>query len=556
MSELRLVPAALIVWLVSLAVICFGPAAAAGVLVVGCVALVCVHQRGQAILAGGLGACGLCLTWVRMAAAKSHELGSEVAGSGVVGTVRDAPEQMDSGDWFLRVVVDGYPAPVPVFCETLPDEVAPGAVVEVAGTVSESGRAGVGAHAVNGAVEIVEAPQGFSAIAVTVRERFSQAVVEAVGEHSQGLIPGMVLGDTTLQSAEEEQDYVVTGLSHLSAVSGQNCTYVATAALLVARLCRLGLRAQLAWAGLALIVYAGLVGTEPSVLRATATGLVGFLAIVGSTRAEPVHALSLAVIGLILVDSDLAVSYGFALSVAATVGIVAVSPLIYRALAPTGWPDIVVRALSVAIAADVATAPIIAGMAGRVSLVAAAANVLVSPFTGVITVVGMLAAILAQLSQVVAYPLLWLIQPMTWWIRTVAEVGAGLPGTTIEASPIAVIVAYGWIMAGFFLRRSLLTLGTAVCIVVAVQVMGSTVGAGPWTRVVDSASLSAHVVDTEDDIEPVPDGTQLVVVLDPGGRPHERPVVTRTGVPVIYPNRDGKVDIFSDGSQRSRAGHF
>ncbi|EJZ82577.1 hypothetical protein HMPREF9719_00484 [Corynebacterium otitidis ATCC 51513] len=64
-------------------------------------------------------------------------------------------------------------------------------------------------------------------LAAWVRGRLRGAVERAVGERSQGLIPGVVLGDTSLQDAVEQQAYVDSGLSHLSAVSGANIALVA-----------------------------------------------------------------------------------------------------------------------------------------------------------------------------------------------------------------------------------------------------------------------------------------------------------------------------------------
>ena len=204
---------------------------------------------------------------------------------------------------------------------------------------------------------------------------------------------------------------------------------------------------------MALVVYAGLIGPEPSVLRATVSGLVGLVAVISSSRAEPIHALCLSIIGLILVDSDLAVNYAFALSVAATGSIVALSPLIYQALGRTGWPDIFVRVLSVAIAADMATAPLIAAMVGRIPVASVVANVLVSPVTGMVTVLGMAAAILAQISHVLAAPVLWVVGPLGGWVRTVAEAIARAPHATVEVAPALVVVCYGWILAGFIVAR-------------------------------------------------------------------------------------------------------
>lgn len=520
MRELRLVPPAAAVWLSALTVILCGPAWALGTLgalVVGCLVL---RAYGQAILCGGLGACSAAVAWARCAAARAVDLGETFTG-----TVSGAPKRLDTGNWIVNVNVDGYPVSVPVFTEEL-EPLAAGTTVDVSGTLSESTRPGIGTVTVNGDIDVLGPPTGFAAFAAHVRETFASAVDAAVGEHAQGLIPGMVLGDVSMQSSAEQQAYIDTGLSHLSAVSGANCMYVATAALLVASVCRLGLRGQIAAAGIALLVYAGLVGPEPSVLRATVSGLVGFTAIISSTRAEPIHVLSLSVIGLVLVDSDLAVNYAFALSTAATAGIVAISPLIYRALAPLGWPDILGKALSVAIAADLATAPIIAGMAGKVSLVAVIANVLVSPVVGAVTVLGMAAAILAQIHTALATPLLWVTAPLAGWIRTVADTGARLPATTVEAEPLQAIVVYGWILAGFIAERPRLT------IVAAAVLLGVAMDGGE--EVVDKRR--PYVVETEADIGKVPHGTTVVVVREHKHR--DRDVVTEEGIPVIYPYND------------------
>ena len=317
---------------------------------------------------------------------------------------------------------------------------------------------------------------------------------------------------------------------------------VTTFAVVAATALRLGLRARLAAAAAALLGFAALVGPEPSVLRASATGLVGLVAVVSSRRAEPLHALCLSVIGLVLVDTDLAVHYGFALSVAATAGIVALHPLLYRALAPTGWPDILVRALAVAVAADVVTMPIVALMAGRVSVVSVLANVLVAPVTAAVTVLGLAAAALCLAPGELEVPLLALIEPLTWWVHQVAVVGARLPAATISATPAAVALGYGWVLAGLLAHRPRLTAG-AVAVVLAVGQLQP-----PPAPVVDQSSLRAHVVATRADIEPVPPGTQLVVVLE-AGSPTARPTVTPAGIPVVFPNRDGPVLLRADGTR-------
>src|SRR5699024_11591868 len=52
-------------------------------------------------------------------------------------------------------------------------------------------------------------------------------------------------------------------------------------------------------------------------------------------------------------------------------------------------------------------------------------------------------------------------------------------------------------------------------------------------------------------ISEVPAGTQAIVVLDSAGQKSSRPVQTPEGIPVLYPNRDGEVSVYSDGTQRA-----
>ena len=515
-------PAALAVWAAAACCILFGVWAAllvAGVLAVCCLA---VREPGQGVLTAGLGAAATLTAAVRTRAS--------APASEVVGTISGTPKQTDTGAYLVPVRVPGKPSTTPVFAEELPDGAVAGAHVVGRGVSKESG-VGVNPFVLNGEVEVLGPPEGLAAFAHHVRSTFAAAVEAQVGEGARGLIPGMVLGDVSLQPPAEQQMYIDTGLSHLSAVSGANIAIVATFATVAAAAIGAGLRGRIAASAVALLVYAALVGPEPSVLRASVSGLVGLVAVLASRQAEPIHALCLSVVGLVLVDSDLAVHYGFALSVAATAGIVALYPLLYRALAVTGWPDILVRALAVAVAADLATMPIVALMAGRVSLVSVGANVLVAPVVGPVTVLGLVAAICSLLPGGLEVPVLWCVEPLAWWVHTVARIGAGLPGATVSATPLAALVAYGWVLAGFLAGRPRATAcAAAACLVVFA------VPENPAP--VDPAGLRAHVVDTIDAVEPVPGWAQLVVVLE-SGPPKKRPVATRDGIPVIFPNRKG-----------------
>ncbi|MEX3507267.1 ComEC/Rec2 family competence protein [Corynebacterium sp. LK2532] len=571
MRELRLVPAAASVWAATLAVVLGWPLVALGV--VGAVVVAAALRRhvGQALVVAATGGVALAVALVRQARAARFSPTGRVEGE-----LQSAPVALDSGGWLLRLDVDGVPGTVPVFSESLPTvdgfkNPPAGTRVAVEGTVSESNRPGVVEVVINGDAAALAAPQGWAGWAAGVTEKFQAVVLDTVGPASQGLLPGMVLGDVGLQDAAERALYIETGLSHLSAVSGANVVVVTAAAALVARWARASPRGQVLSALGALAVFVALVGAEPSVLRAGVTGLVGLLAVVNSSRMEPVHGLCLAIIGLLWWDTELAVNYGFALSVAATAGIVALQLVFYRWLAPLGLPDLITRAFAVAVAADIVTIPIVALMAGEVSVVSIVANVAVAPATAPVTVVGLAAAIAVNIPGIgtpLAGVLLKVIEPCTWWINSVAHAVRDLPLAVVSTGPVAVALVYGWVVAGFLFHRPRLTVTLVLSLAAVLGIAGSLGHAPAWLQArggarvhtsapeVNLADLRAHVVDTDDDIEPVPPGTQVIVVLSGEGPAADRPTRTPDYIPVLYPARDGPVRVYVDGTQHAVDGRF
>ena len=520
MSELRLIPAALMCWACALLVLC-GLGLLAWILVALAVAIGAVAKFfGQGVIIAAVGAISAAVSKQKMLWAQESELGEKITGQ----LVSAAKDKM------LRLNVDGVPGTLPVFVEELPGSLPAGAKITIRAQLKDSDRPAVMPWIAQGEVDNIEPPSGFAAWADAAAENFRQAVEQAVGPASQGLIPGIVLGDVSLQDSKEEQLYIDTGLSHLSAVSGANVTIVMTAAFLCARALGLGPRCQAGFALAALLLFAGLVGPEPSVLRASVAGFAGVMAIMNSSRMQPVHALSLGVIGLILYDSDLAASYGFALSVAATASIIALVPVFYRTLSPLGWPDTLIRALSVAVAADIATMPLISLMAGEVSVVSVLANVLVSPATVPITVLGLVAAIWAQLPVPGVDYALKIVEPFSWWIHQIALGCQSLPVATIPAHPWMVLLAYGWIVAGLIYGHPWKVLLIVVAGLASFYRPVPPVSAWPT----DPARI--HAVETDEDIDPVPEGTEIIVVYE-AGRSFDHPSRTEEGIPVIYPNR-------------------
>ncbi|OBA52749.1 ComEC/Rec2 family competence protein [Corynebacterium sp. EPI-003-04-2554_SCH2473622] len=576
MQDLRLLPSALTSWAVVLLVILTGGPGWAVVLlvVVGAVCIFTGHwQHAMLVVAAAGAALFMAATRQRRAAAFSYseQLSATVAGRGTA---------LEFGGYYFPVKVDGLapnlalftkPATTGMDADTVqqtarqtaqqPAGIAPGSQILVDATYQESARPGLAPVVVRGEILEVQPPTGFAKFAANISDSLQAASQQFLGEHTAALVPGMVLGDRSAQTDQQRQMYIDAGLSHLTAVSGLHVATIVAAAVILARVARCGPVGQSIAALAVLAFYASVVGPAPSVLRASITGLVGVAAIVNSSRMPPIHALSIAVITLLLIDSDLAVTFGFALSVAATAGIIALVPLLYRPLARIRLPDVVVRAFAVSIAADIVTMPLVALMAGRVSVVSVLANVAVTPVVSIALLLGLAATILAVLplpfpAEAVA---LKLAEPVVWWIYRVASWAQDLPLATIEVTPWAAAIAYGWIIVAL--------LAGLVRTTIAVGITGM-LFAGWLQRPPAPAEISpdnvlvidelAEITDYSGQIaaETIPGNTEAIVVTDSSGRKADRPTATPAGIPIIFPNRDGPVTVYVDGSQRAESGKF
>ncbi|GAA3615265.1 ComEC/Rec2 family competence protein [Microlunatus ginsengisoli] len=290
---------------------------------------------------------------------------------------------------------------------------------------------------------------------------------------ARALVPALVLGDTSALPPDLVDAFKVAGLSHLVAVSGANLTLLLAFLLWLARWS--GVRGWwLRAVGLVgVVVFVGLCRTEPSVLRAAAMGLVALAALgLGGGRAGLRH-LSVAVLGLLLVDPYLARSYGFALSVLASAGIVWWAARWAHAL--RRWlPPVVAEAVAVPLAAQLATVPVVAQLSGTISVVGLLANAVAGPFVGPATVLGFAAAgtslISPRLATLVGLGAAWSAQPITW----IGRAGARLPGASVtwptSALSIGLLVIAAVVLGGLLAR---VLVRRWLCLLVSVVLIGA-----------------------------------------------------------------------------------
>lgn len=201
------------------------------------------------------------------------------------------------------------------------------------------------------------------------------------------LIPGMVLGDTSMQSPQFTNAMRRAGLTHLTAVSGANFAIVSAFVLWLMQFLIKNPRLRLLVTFLVLLLFIGLVRPSPSVLRAAAMAAVVIFAKMHRERSDSLPALGFAIAIVVIADPWQARDPGFALSVLATTGLLLIAPKIR---AP--------KIISEPIAASVLCAPVIVYLSGYLSMTAILANILAAPLVAPITILGFIAALLPPIA--------------------------------------------------------------------------------------------------------------------------------------------------------------
>ncbi|WP_457950238.1 ComEC/Rec2 family competence protein [Pseudarthrobacter sp. alpha12b] len=247
---------------------------------------------------------------------------------------------------------------------------------------------------------------------------------------ARGLLPGMVTGDTSALDEGLNNAMKAVGMTHLTAVSGANCSLVLGALLLLCRRVRLprAPAAATALAGLALFVV--LVGPDASVLRAALMGAIGVASLAGGRSGRGLSFLCLAVTGLLLMDPALGASFGFLLSVLATLGIILLGRRIIGWI-PVAVPRWLAAAVAVPLSAQLLCGPVIVLLQPQFATYSLVANVVASPLVAPVTLLGTAAVPLVVVLPWAATALIAVAGTFSAGVAATARIAAQLPGSAL-----------------------------------------------------------------------------------------------------------------------------
>ncbi|WP_304192901.1 ComEC/Rec2 family competence protein, partial [Rothia mucilaginosa] len=274
----------------------------------------------------------------------------------------------------------------------------------------------------------------------TLKEQLRTRALDTLGTESAALVLGTAYGDDSLMSSTAREEYKLSGLSHITAVSGANIAIVflgayrlvlairpyrfASAYLLfrswmrrlrgrsaghsrpqqptppnahalpplVHRLSTLAIphRVMVLCGVAAVLAYAMLLEPEGSVIRSLAMGLLGAYAMLRGSGRQSLAALQTTVLMCLLAAPHLAVDMGFALSVTATSALILLGPPLIRLLMRL-MPVFCAEMLAAPIVASLWCTPLILAMSGKVPLYSVPANLVAAPMAPLSMLAGLVA---------------------------------------------------------------------------------------------------------------------------------------------------------------------
>lgn len=465
--DLRLVPAACCAW----AGAAWSIGAASQHAAVACAVVTVIAGIGawlfrhRRLYVGGIALCFVALLGAVMSAQVHHSLRmssttAKAVESGerktidVHGIIRSEPALVASASVFgekrYRVDVTLGPTPILVIGGAPWQHVEPGQTVAFtakAQLADPGDDITVIAFATGYPVVIREA--GWMSTVTKVRQRATEVMAQLPGDVS-ALGPALATGDERLITETLDTAMKVSGLTHMTAVSGSHCVIVITFVNWLLAMIRMPRIIRACGVLVALSGFTVLVGSEPSVVRAVAMAALGAIGIVVMRPTLTLATLAVTVLVLCVADPWIARSWGFILSVVATVALVVIAPLLAR------WLERVVsertaRLVAIPLAAQVCCAPVLAMFSSTVGVYTVPANIIGSVFLAPATVLSLSATLMGSVwfeaGRVIAY-LAW--TPVQA-IAVIATVATSLPGAAVEIEPgpaMSATILMGLIVVG------------------------------------------------------------------------------------------------------------
>lgn len=277
-----------------------------------------------------------------------------------------------------------------------------------------------------------------------IKERFEFQINTLYPEPHASFMAGLLTGSRKGIPDTLMQAFNTTGLTHIIAISGYNITIVI--AVISSVLFCVPPRIRSILAIIAIITFALFVGASAAVIRAAIMGILGLLALqCGRSTHIRLSVLWTAFFMVAWNPKILWYDAGFQLSFLAVLGLIELSPLLEKYCSKIPEAFAIRESLQMTVAAQIAAAPLIVLLFGRLSLIAPIANLLVAPLLPIAMLFGAISTIISFFDGTTGQLLAYIGWACLEWIILIANVCSAIPLASISLgiTPWMLVSYYG-----------------------------------------------------------------------------------------------------------------
>lgn len=281
--------------------------------------------------------------------------------------------------------------------------------------------------------------RGIRNLSTKLKENLSKLL----NEEEQGIVQGIVLGDTSKLNEDIKENFTNSSLSHMLAVSGAHVTYVMMAVNLLFPSKKVGIKISKAITIIVLIFFMIITNMSPSVTRAVICMIINICATLIYRKPDTINVLAISIVFILILNPFSLFNIGLELSYVGTIGIICFSK-IFENKVKCKIKKYILDSIIVSTSANLVSFPLMAYYFNTISLNFIISNLVVSPILGLIIILGIVTLLVSifsiSLAKVISIPLkigVDLIIKMTEFISNLP-----IKNILVITPPIIVIVIF------------------------------------------------------------------------------------------------------------------
>ena len=172
-------------------------------------------------------------------------------------------------------------------------------------------------------IKVIEQNKGniFMNFTYKISDEIKENIEEFMGEKYSGLLIGLLLGDSSKIDENMEENFKITSLTHILAVSGAQVSYIIAAMYSLLKR-KIGIQKTRVVIIASLIFYMTLTGFSPSIVRAGIMGIILMISGLVFRKNDIINSIAISLFFMLVYNPFLLENVGLQLSYLGTIGII------------------------------------------------------------------------------------------------------------------------------------------------------------------------------------------------------------------------------------------